>query len=247
MVEENTSAPSEEDRSLLLSVVTGVAILLGFISPIRLASWVWIVMQLLGDHRMTLCYILRKKKLDVLIEKRYVVTEKGKKKEKLDPLSFLYVEVWIFFLVIVQIFVLFSFSSEHWGKPWVAVYGLLDALGALLRDMVWSPACPGDHAIHIRDPRRWLMLAVFNIVLIVLSFANIYHFFHDDFCKPPSQAVTALYQSAITFSTLGYGDITPITHQGEVIVIAELAFFLLFLVVRLPLGIAAFTVKPSAR
>jgi voltage-gated potassium channel Kch len=59
--------------------------------------------------------------------------------------------------------------------------------------------------------------------------------------------VTALYYSMVTFASLGYGDILPLTEPAKLVVMAQIFFLLMFLALRLPLAVSVLRVqvKPS--
>jgi len=64
-----------------------------------------------------------------------------------------------------------------------------------------------------------------------------------DSCPPICDPLTALYQSFLTFTTLGYGEIHPATGWGRALITVELLFFLIFLGLRLPLAVSVMRVK----
>ncbi len=47
--------------------------------------------------------------------------------------------------------------------------------------------------------------------------------------------MTAFYVSMVTMTTLGYGDITSITETTQLLVVAQLTYFLFFFVMVLPI------------
>ncbi|MBN2474145.1 MAG: two pore domain potassium channel family protein [Pirellulales bacterium] len=127
----------------------------------------------------------------------------------------------------------------------LATYGLIDVVQAILRDVVISPLHPsksGDH-VTIQNVPRWLILALLNILEVVLCFAVLFRCCGDGFCPQIRDSLTALYQSALTFTTLGYGDIRPMTWVAKALACAELTFFILFLATKLPVAISALRVK----
>jgi hypothetical protein len=78
---------------------------------------------------------------------------------------------------------------------------------------------------------------------MVLCFAILFLYSGLQFNPSISDPVTALYQSALTFTTLGYGEITPVSNIAKWIVIFELAFFILFIGLKFPVAISMFRVK----
>jgi Ion channel len=130
----------------------------------------------------------------------------------------------------------------------IALYGLGGVAAGLLRDAVYSPLKHEDKDggfISIRNRPRWMLLSYVAVIEVVLSFAILFLVWGAEFCPPIADPTTALYHSAATLTTLGYGDILPASLAGKNLVIAELLFFLAFLGVRLPLAVSVLRVKAS--
>jgi len=155
------------------------------------------------------------------------------------------VEVWIIILLLVLAITLADGQSSV--VCWViAIYGLVDVLGATLRDLVVAPQVHRDSKggyLLIRNRIRWLLLVPLNVGQIILCFAILLLYYGDQFKPQISDPLTALYQSALTFTTLGYGDFTPKASAGQIIVSLELAFFILFLGIKLPIAISVIRIK----
>jgi voltage-gated potassium channel len=115
-----------------------------------------------------------------------------------------------------------------------------------------------DGYIRIRHPQRWIAFLAFDFLQIVLSFALVY-LFMDIFCSsdnPPFKehfyttkhlvsslesleiGINSFYFSLVTIVTLGYGDFSPTTYLGRLVVSLEILigiFFLFFVfVIALP-------------
>lgn len=152
-----------------------------------------------------------------------------------------WVEVWVVFLLGSL------FSCLIWGSVrndfawWFAVYILMDATGATLRDIT-TPLHKGG-AIVVYNSVRWLLMVPVNIVQVALCFAAFALYYGQQFKPAITDGSTAIYFSAVTLSTLGYGDITPLTWQAKVLVSCELLAFLLFLAIKLPIAVAVIRVK----
>ncbi len=73
--------------------------------------------------------------------------------------------------------------------------------------------CKGNYLL-VRDVSRWVMLAFLNLAEIVLYFGVLYFRLGNGFDKPITDRLTALYQSLLTFATLGYGEIHPISYTA---------------------------------
>ena len=160
------------------------------------------------------------------------------------------VDLWVGTLCGLSLYVLFRFNyMSAWGKsasPWLAVYVLLESLGVVLRDVAGSPATHADKEgqyVTVRDPRRWLLMTPIGLVIIIVAFAILYLANASEFNKALDGPLEAVYYSAVTFTTLGYGDIYPKGNLGRCFVIAELGFFVLFLAVKLPIAVALIRTK----
>lgn len=158
------------------------------------------------------------------------------------------VELWSALNLLAQCVALFVIAAGHWTAVGIAFYGLAGVMAALLRDAVYSPLKNSDQEggfISIRNRPRWMVLAYLALVQVALCFAILFLAWGTDFRPPITDPVTALYQSAVTLTTLGYGDILPGSPAGKKLVVAELFFFLAFLGVRLPLAVSVLRVKSS--
>ena len=141
-----------------------------------------------------------------------------------------------------QIVALFSLSPGGSVGLAIAIYGLV-VVAALLRDVIHAPLTTVDGTIAIRSGPRWMVLALLGAVQVATCFAVILLKWGHDFKPPISDPTTALYQSAVTFTTLGYGEITPATQTGKIIVLSELCFFFVVFAARLPLAVSVLRVR----
>lgn len=80
-----------------------------------------------------------------------------------------------------------------------------------------------------RSYRRSVLLLYFNYLEIVLAFAVIYGGL-DLLSENADSIIDYIYFSFITSSTIGYGDIYPITDLGKVVVGFQSIVFLIFIV-----------------
>ena len=85
-----------------------------------------------------------------------------------------------------------------------------------------------------RNPERWVILILINIFEIVMCYAALYLKFGNCFCQKIDDPITAIYQSILTFTTLGYGEITPQNAISKIIVITQLGFFILIVLLVAP-------------
>jgi Ion channel len=80
-----------------------------------------------------------------------------------------------------------------------------------------------------RSYRRSMLLLFFNYFEIVFSFAVIYargHYLNKDF----THWFDPIYFSFITSSTIGFGDLVPVTPMGKALVTAQSVIFFIFVV-----------------
>ena len=122
----------------------------------------------------------------------------------------------------------------------LAAIALVDVLGATLRDV---EATSVDSAVVIRGRYRWVLLTILNIAQVVLAFAVLIRYCGSHFRPVVSDFLTAVYASAVTFMTLGYGDILPCAPTGRVVILAELCFFLFMLALKLPAAVSVMRVE----
>lgn len=158
-------------------------------------------------------------------------------------------EVWVISLLVLQLYILFYYRKPD-GYMWlVGVYGLIDVLGATLGNIVVSLRLYHDDEggfIQVRDRLRWLLMALLNLVQVVVCFAMLFMYYGDQFIPRIEEPLMALYH-ALTFTTLGQGDIRPACGTGRVIVCLELFFFLIFVAIKLPIAISVVRVKEKPR
>jgi len=161
------------------------------------------------------------------------------------------IELWTFFLLALETTLLAFIVSPrcHWIWVVVAAWCLVDVLGAAFRDVVVASSLHRDREgpfILVQDPVRWLLMAPLGLLQVVLCHAILFLCFGQEFGpKPITDPLTALYQSMVTFTTLGFGDYVP--QQGAVgaklVIISELSCFMVFVATKLPLAVAITRVR----
>ena len=157
-------------------------------------------------------------------------------------------ELYVVIQVFIPTFLLFYLDPACVLLPCIGFVGLLNVLSAFLRDIIVAPQKYRDEKggyILIRGRLRWMLIAPLQAYSIVICFALLLLYFGNEFCPNISNHITALYQSALTFTTLGYGDIKPIGDQGKLLVILELLFFFLFIGLKLPIAVSVIRVKST--
>jgi hypothetical protein len=129
--------------------------------------------------------------------------------------EFFYVVEFVFLLV-----VLFTPLYSYSLVVFIVIYFLI----CILHNLAGGVFIWGDQAI---DPFRSLILSLFNYAEITIAFAIVY--LHCDCLNvTPLFPTQALYFSAVTSTTLGFSDIVPSDSTGQMIVVAQLSVFVLF-------------------
>jgi len=158
------------------------------------------------------------------------------------------VEVWVIGVLVALTTLLFA-CHEKSILTIAAVYSLVDVTAATFRDIAVSPAIYSDAEgpyIGVRNPLRWMLMAPLNAIQVIISFALLYRTLPvGAFAKPIGDSITALYFSTVTFTTLGYGDISPTESTGKLLVTIELLFFLMFLGIKLPIAVSLLRAKQA--
>ena len=161
------------------------------------------------------------------------------------------VELWVFLLIILEVMALRFSEIRDWNhfSFWVAIYGLINILGVTFDELL-EPIKREAGYVPIRNASRWLILTGINVFQIILCFSILinsygYQFVGD--CGSINEWDTALYQSFVTFTTLGYGEYVPICLKSRTIVIAEVCFFLLMIGFKLPMAISVIKVRVKER
>jgi hypothetical protein len=157
------------------------------------------------------------------------------------------VEFWIIILLIAESSALVSGRPDsciylYYLFYIIAVYGLLDILGVTLDELL-QPIKLDSNYIRIRSISRWLILAGVNILQVILCFAILIKLYGNQYYPEIQEWKTALYQSILIFTTLGYGDYRPISVISKILVFFQLSFFLLILGFKLPVAISVIKVK----
>ena len=102
---------------------------------------------------------------------------------------------------------------------------------------------PQGSFIIVRDVSRWVILVLLNLVEIVLYFGVLYLKFGAGFDAQITDRLTAIYQSLLTFATLGYGEIHPMTPPAKALVMFQLIYFIIFVFLVVPAVFSVIRVK----
>ncbi|MCB9169915.1 MAG: two pore domain potassium channel family protein [Flavobacteriales bacterium] len=107
---------------------------------------------------------------------------------------------------------------------WLAVWFMLETVTYIPTLIFASDAFPTP-----RSYRRSKMLLLFNYLEVVFTFGLI-HIVCQDLNKPILHWIDAIYFSLVTTSTIGYGDLFPVTMRGKLLVMAQSLFYLSYIV-----------------
>ena len=158
-------------------------------------------------------------------------------------------ELFVVLLVLLPTLLLFSLESTCFWLPWIGGIGLLNVFSAILRDVIVAPQKYRDDKggfILVRSRLRWMLIAPLQAYSIIICFAMLLLYYGKSFDPNIADHITALYQSALTFTTLGYGDIQPICNEGKILVVLELLFFFFFIGIKLPIAASVVRVRSLA-
>lgn len=161
-------------------------------------------------------------------------------------------EVWIFFkffsliaLILILGLVSITRTCIWWYLLLFPVWFLLDNLTALGRDLILAPNLHKNN-IYVYDFQRWMILTLLGAFEVILSFSVLILFYSDCFTNlEPHIILNSIYYSAVTFCTLGYGDIHPLTDKiaGQIVILLELFYFFIFIIVKIPIAVSMFNVQ----
>jgi hypothetical protein len=207
------------------------------IDPSLFAPWGWTGSIIITPinwavNILTLCSILPI--IDLAIPKKLKI-------DKLWPR-----EVFVISVAVLPTLSMVLLNPKNWVQVLISVMCLLNVCGAILRDLIVAPQKHSDHQgsyILVRSRLRWFLIAPFQAYSIIICFAIMFLDYGNQFNPIISDSLTAIYQSTLTFTTLGYGDIKPICFIGKVLVISELFFFFLFIGIKLPISASLVRVK----
>jgi hypothetical protein len=116
----------------------------------------------------------------------------------------------------------------HWQEYnfviWIMVYVLLETV-LYIPTLIFA----SDMFSKPRSYKRSMLLLFLNYIEIILAFAVLYSC-GDFLNKPLNHWFDAVYFSAMTSSTIGYGDFYPVTTIGKVLATIQALLFLFFVI-----------------
>ena len=154
-----------------------------------------------------------------------------------------FIESYVIFFAFLSTIFLFTMGCEPpiWWLARVIVIVRLWEIFVKIGIITFKDAIPiqnndTGHYILVpsRNPLRFVALILTNIYEIIICYAVLYLQFGTGFYEKINCPVTAIYQSILTFTTLGYGEIRPINPLTKVLVISQLVFFILMILMVAP-------------
>lgn len=132
-------------------------------------------------------------------------------------------DVWVAVRIALLAGLLWSGSSLSWWSGTLTCYLIADIFVHVSRVVFLT----GSHRPVLSDKRSLLLLLV-NYGEIILGFA-VLHFMWGGLNIEPLCPIQALYFSAVTSTTLGYGDVFPVASGAQQRVIIQLAVTFVFI------------------
>lgn len=107
---------------------------------------------------------------------------------------------------------------------WILVYLLIETV-LYIPTLIFA----SDMFSKPRSFKRSMLLLFLNYVEIIFAFAVLYTC-GDYLNKPLNNWFDAIYFSIITLSTIGYGELYPVTKMGKILTSAQAILFLFFVI-----------------
>jgi hypothetical protein len=139
------------------------------------------------------------------------------------------VELWVMFNILASVTALLC--ATHSGTApcllsiffWYGSMRVCEIVVYQANVIFFDPYNKKEYAIY--SYRRLIILAMHNYIEIIFWFGGFYAQWKGNFnCSEIlSTWIGALYYSMVTMSTLGYGEVTPSTDKGRMLVLVHLA------------------------
>ena len=143
--------------------------------------------------------------------------------------SFVSVKSLLLFPILIISNMVFKPDSEYFF--WFNCYILWDVF--IINVWIFLFQQSGKSLSEKDDDIRLIILLFFQFLAVVTAFAGIFLFlFYSETDCLSTDALdfpSAFYYSLVTFTTLGYGEIYPVTNLGRLFIIFELIFGMIFM------------------
>ncbi|HMY80354.1 MAG TPA: ion channel [Candidatus Absconditabacterales bacterium] len=139
----------------------------------------------------------------------------------------LVIEWYIVLKVLLLGGIVHYYVGTTWGM-WVTLYFLIDIVQVMLSFVFLNN-------VYVTAPslrKNFAHLGI-NLIEIVLSFSILYLHYQaiGSSGEPITRVIDAIYFSMVTFATVGYGDIGPITLLGKRLVVSQIIVSFLFITI----------------
>lgn len=139
----------------------------------------------------------------------------------------LVIEWYIVLKVLLLGCIVYYYVGTTWWM-WITLYFLIDIVQVMLSFVFLNN-------VYVTAPslrKNFAHLGI-NLIEIVLSFSILYLHFQaiGSSWEPITRVVDAIYFSMVTFATVWYGDITPFTMIGKILVMSQIIISFLFITI----------------
>ncbi len=134
------------------------------------------------------------------------------------------VEIYVIVKILLYLLILFCFQPKVWWS-WISIYLIIDTVLYLLGLIFLNT--------EYRKPasyKRNLLMTFINYVEIILGFATIYYSAFKDYIFNLQSSIDAIYFSFISATTIGYGDMYPLSNLAKFACIIQSFLSFLFAV-----------------
>ena len=140
----------------------------------------------------------------------------------------------------VGLALLLARPESTWERWIVLTITVVPAILIILDQLLYNAAVVFTVA-RPRNSLRTIILGLWGVLVFCGAFATLDRVADNEFPDPlktpqsgfsePLQASTALYFSAVTFATVGYGDLHPVTVPARILVTVQIVFGIFLLIV----------------
>jgi hypothetical protein len=149
---------------------------------------------------------------------KYLAAKKG------DEYQDLAMDAYILMKVIFPIVILWNHWQHHHWVVMIMVYVLLETV-LYIPTLIFA----SDMISRPRSYKRSILMLFLNYLEIIFAYA-VFYSCGNYLNKPFLSHFDAIYFSIITSSSIGYGDLHPVTTIGKILVSTQALLFLFFVV-----------------